>query len=364
LREALPVSRGGADPPTQPAWNLTNLGADRVWDEFGVRGANIVVGQADSGVQWDHPELLDAYRGQAEGHDGNWLDPWSDTAAPIDYNGHGTHTLGSVLGNTVGVAPDATWFACANLQRNLGNPARYLDCLQFLFAPYPQHGDPWRDGDPTRSAHVLNNSWGCPREFEGCDPTSLLPAVRALRAAGIFVVASAGNEGPECATIADPLALYDESFTVGAVDRLGRLARFSSVGPVTVDGSNRTKPDVLAPGVRILSAFPDSTYARVDGTSMAGPHVVGVVALMWSANPSLIGDIERTEAILAETARPYMGGVADLDAFANNEETQPVDLGSTCVIQTDLDIRPNDIAGFGLVDAYAAVERALAAPGA
>jgi subtilisin family serine protease len=121
---------------------------------------------------------------------------------------------------------------------------------------------------------------------------------------------------------------------------------------------------VLAPGVRILSAFPDSTYARVDGTSMAGPHVVGVVALMWSANPSLIGDIERSEAILAETARPYMGAVADLDAFANNEETQPVDLGSTCVIQTDLDIRPNDIAGFGLVDAYAAVERALAAPGA
>ncbi len=191
----------------QPDWNLTSMGADRVWKEFGVRGQGIVVGQSDSGVQFDHPELRDSYRGSAGVHDTNWLDPWYGSRAPYDAGGHGTHTLGSVLGNTVGVAPDATWIACANQYRNLGNPALYLDCMQFMLAPYPQDGDPFTDGQPARSANVLNNSWGCPEEFEGCDSLSLEPAVAALRAAGIFVVASAGNSGPACGTVTDPIAL-------------------------------------------------------------------------------------------------------------------------------------------------------------
>ena len=67
------------------------------------------------------------------------------TTSPVDYGGHGTHTLGSILGHTVGVAPDAEWYACANLQRNLANPALYLDCMQFMLAPYPQDGDPLLD---------------------------------------------------------------------------------------------------------------------------------------------------------------------------------------------------------------------------
>ena len=350
----LPQDRGGADPPSQPQWNLTMIGADRVWRELGVRGQGIVIGQSDTGVQWDHPELRDSYRGLDNGHDGNWLDPWSGTTVPVDANGHGTHTLGSALGNSVGVAPDATWFACANLQRNLGNPARYLDCLQFMLAPYPHGGDPFAAGDPTRSAHVLNNSWSCPRDLEGCDPTSLLPAARALRAAGIFVVASAGNEGPDCATITDPLPIYDETFSVGAVDESGQLAPFSSVGPVTADGSDRTKPDVVAPGVDVLSAYPESTYARADGTSMAGPHVAGVVALLWSANPDLIGDIDRTERILIESAQPFTDG--------NGSGTGINGLAAGCAAVVDLAARPNDLAGYGIVDAYAAVQRARSEP--
>ena len=78
----------------------------------------------------------------------------------------------------------------------------------------------------------------------------------------------------------------------------------SSGGPTQVEGE-RMKPDIVAPGVEVLSAYPGSTYSRADGTSMAGPHIVGVVALMWSANSDLIGDIDRTEQILTETARPY-----------------------------------------------------------
>ncbi len=237
----------------------------------------------------------------------------------------------------IGVAPEAEWFGCVNLARNLGNPARYLDCMQFMLAPYPQSGDPFKDGDPTRAAHVINNSWGCP-PIEGCDANALAPAVNALRAAGIFVVASAGNEGPRCGSVSDPIAIYDAAFSVGAVDRFGNIASFSSRGPVTVDGSGRIKPDILAPGVDVLSSLPGNAYGPNSGTSMAGPHVVGVVALMWSAQPKLIGDIHRTEQILIETARPYTG----LQGKCSNGG------------------RPNNDAGYGSVDAYAAVKAALA----
>ncbi|MFO7679315.1 MAG: S8 family serine peptidase, partial [Chloroflexota bacterium] len=129
IAEELAVPSVAAAAPAEPDWNLSNIGADRVWGEFGVTGAGIVIGQSDSGAEFDHPELLDSYRGQNNGsltHSGNWFDPWNGTTAPVDANGHGTHTLGTVLGNVVGVAPDAEWFACANLSRNLGNPALYL----------------------------------------------------------------------------------------------------------------------------------------------------------------------------------------------------------------------------------------------
>jgi subtilisin family serine protease len=218
----------------------------------------------------------------------------------------------------------------------MGNPAYYLDCMQFMLAPFPLHGDPFRDGDPTRGAMVLNNSWGCP-EIEGCDPNTLLPAVSALRSAGIFVEASAGNDGPACASIADPPALYAPSYTTGAIDSNGNLASFSSLGPVTIDGSRRIKPDILAPGVDVLSATPGGTYAAYPGTSMAGPHVVRVVALMWSANPALIGDIERTEAILDATAQPYQGPLPTCPEAGN---------------------RPSTASGYGILDAYSAVKMA------
>jgi len=323
--------------PTTPEWNLTQIRADQVWNEFGITGEGILVGQSDSGVQGNHPEFAQQYRGRKEGHDYNWFDPWNHSTQPTDIGGHGTHTLGSILGKNVGVAPGAEWIGCTNLARNLANPALYLDCMQFMLAPFPLGGDAFQDGDPLRGAHVLNNSWGCPIE-EGCDANALLPAVRGLRAAGVFVVASAGNEGSACSTVASPIALYDESFSVGAVDIERELADFSSRGPVTADESGRIKPDIVAPGVNVLSAYPNSSYEYNDGTSMAGPHIVGVVALIWSANPSLIGEIERTEQILTETTQPATGA--------------PEECG-------DATATPNNGVGYGLVDAYAAVERAL-----
>jgi subtilisin family serine protease len=206
--------------------------------------------------------------------------------------------------------------------------------MQFMLAPYPRNGDPFK-ADPSKAAYVLNNSWGCP-PLEGCDANALLPAVRNLRAAGIFVVASAGNEGPSCGSIRSPLALYDDAFSVGAVDSSGDIAFFSSRGPVTVDGSNRPKPDISAPGVDVLSSFPGGTYMTESGTSMAGPHIVGVVALMWSANPKLIGNIDRTEQILRATAQPA-----------------PSVSIAVCGGETN-------VYGAGIVDAYEAVKAALA----
>lgn len=333
-----PTAVGYAPAPSDPPWNITSIGADRVWRELGVTGQGIVVGQSDSGVEGSHPALSQGYRGRQGGDSYNWLDPWDGTTSPNDTGGHGTHTLGSVLGRDgIGVAPGAQWFGCVNLARNLANPALYLDCMQFMLAPHPQGGDPFREGDPGLAAHVTNNSWGCP-PLEGCDPASLAPAVNALRAAGIFVAVSAGNSGPRCGSVTDPIAIYDGAFTVGALSSSGDVAIFSSRGPVEVDGSGRIKPDIAAPGVDVLSSYPGASYQYLDGTSMAGPHVAGVVALMWSAQPKLVGDVERTERILIETARPYQG------------EMEGCFRGS----------RPNTAFGYGVVDAYAAVKAAMA----
>jgi len=319
-------------------WNIAMIGADKVWTEFNVRGEGIVVGQSDSGVDGSHPAIAKQYRGYNSGDDYNWFDPWDDTTSPNDEGGHGTHTMGTILGaDGIGVAPEAKWIGCVNLDRNLANPALYLDCMQFMFAPFPHGGDPFVDGDPTKAAHILNNSWGCP-EIEGCDPNALLVAADHLRDAGIFVVVSAGNDGPSCETVSAPLSLYDSVFSVGAVDQFGNMADFSNRGPVTVDGSNRIKPDIVAPGVEILSSLPEGTYGTKSGTSMAGPHLVGVVALIWSAQPALIGDIDATEQLIINTAQPFTGNTS-LGCFTGDV--------------------PSNAYGYGVVDVYAAVKQAL-----
>lgn len=336
--DSLAVMEGGDAAPTDVQWNVRMIGADRVWEEFGVRGEGIVIGQSDSGADLNHPALKETYRGNANGNDYNWFDPWNFRSSPYDNGGHGTHTLGTVVGQDgIGIAPGATWFACANLYRNLANPALYLDCMQFMLAPFPQGGDPFTDGDPTLAADVMNNSWGCP-EIEGCDPNALLAAATHLREAGIFVVVSTGNDGPDCSTVNAPLSLYDSVFSVGAIDRNGDIASFSSRGPVTADGSGRMKPDIVAPGVNILSSLPGGAYGQNSGTSMAGPHAAGAVALLWSADPTLIGDIDRTEQLLIETADPYTGST------------------SIGCFQGDV---PNAAYGYGVLDVYKAVKEVL-----
>lgn len=341
-------------------WNIREIGADRVWQE-GYTGQGVVVGDADTGVEWEHPALREAYlgwQGSVTGtvsHDYFWYDAWDGEAQPWDDHGHGTHTTGIMVGwegqNQVGVAPGARWIACRNMRHGIGNPGSYLSCMEFLLAPFPLDGDPLRDGEPARGAHVVNNSWGCPRQ-EGCLPDTLRQPVENLRAAGQMMVVSAGNAGPACGTVEDPPALYDAVLSVGAIASDDDAASFSSRGPVTVDDSGRLKPDLVAPGVNIRSAVPGG-YVLLPGTSMAGPHVAGAVALLWSADPSLAGDLEATADILRQTAERLTPDAVCPRGPGSLE-------GAVCTCGADgADTVPNNVYGWGQVDAWAALEMLL-----
>lgn len=319
--------------------NITYSNADKVWAKYGKAGEGIVVAGQDTGVEFDHPALLKQYRGNESdkiSHAYSWHDSIHKTTpantdgnrcgydleAPCDDGDHGSHTMGSIIGsdgdkNVIGMAPNAKWIACRNMDGGAGTPATYIECFEWLLAPYPYGGNPMVDGDPTKAAHIINNSWGCP-ESEGCSADEIAPSLAAMKAAGILVVVSAGNEGPGCGTIQDPPAWHSAlTLSVGAYDhRRGTIADFSSRGPSKIDGE--IGPDVVAPGVAIRSSVPGKKYAggfMWSGTSMAGPHVAGAAALLWSVRPELIGDITKTTEILkatatAKTSTESCGGVA------------------------------------------------------
>jgi subtilisin family serine protease len=339
----------GASPGTATRqgveWGINYVKAPAVWQQYNVRGQGIVVGGQDTGVQWDHPALKAQYRGwngtTAE-HNYDWHDAIGSTsrcpspAEPCDPLDHGTHTIGTMVGddgagNQIGVAPGAMWIACRNMDElGKGTPSTYTECFEFLLAPYPIGGNPLTDGDPSLGADIINNSWSCP-PAEGCSADTLRQVVENLRAAGVLVVVSAGNYGSACSSVIYPPAIYDASFSVGAVSYTGTLAPFSSRGPVMVDGSYRSKPDIVAPGVDVVSSVPDG-YAKKNGTSVAAPHVAGVAALLWSADPSLVGQIDDTEFVLTQTAQHV-----DSSACGDNGW-------------------PNNSYGWGYVDALAAIE--------
>jgi serine protease AprX len=358
----IPLPYGGDSTPVQGVQpNLAAVHADGAWD-LGVFGQGIIVAGQDTGYDWTHPALKPHYRGwdgQRADHDTNWHDAWDDGAVAFDDDSHGTHTMGTVLGddgagNRTGVAPGAQWIGCRNMRRGFGNPGAYAECTEFFLAPYPHGGDPFSDGDVRLAPHVINNSWGCP-DFEGCSPGTLAPAVEALRAAGIMVVVSVGNDGPACETAVAPPANYDAAFSVGAADNGRQIVGFSSRGPV----GDLIKPDVVAPGDYVRSSVPNGGYGYAGGTSMAGPHVAGLVALLWSADPGLIGDIDATERLICQTAVPR-----SVENLCTVEDDVPVGpfaalvYESTCACGGVTGV-PNNVYGCGFIDAVAAVRAAL-----
>lgn len=341
-----PADKTAAGPGTP--WGIEKVKAPTVWNQY-TRGAGIVVGIADTGVEWDHEALKPHYRGwdgAAADHSLSWHDAIINLPTPLDDNGHGTHVTGTAVGgegdNHIGVAPEARWIGCRNMENGVGTPARYLDCMEFMLAPFPPSGTFLADGQPELGADIISNSWGCtldgrPTAPEGCLPNTLTQAVAALRAAGILFVASAGNDGPRCGTAWDPPAYLDETFAVGAFNQSGSIATFSGRGPATADGSNRPKPDLAAPGVDVQSAALGGGYRSLGGTSMASPHVAGIAALLWATVPALSGQPEATEALLRMTATP------------RND--------ATCgVVIPD---RANNTWGWGEVEAFAATQAAL-----
>ncbi len=347
--------------------------APAVW-AMGYKGQGIVIASQDTGVQWDHPALQAAYRGLVTttmtntltastsmttgitttvNHVYNWYDAWGlqgrptrcaqDAQVPCDDHGHGTHTVGTMVGdNTVqggtllGMAPDAKWIGCRNMRNGDGTPASYTACFEFFLAPFPQGGDPFTDGRPELAPNIINNSWGCP-VTEGCDADSLRQVVETMRAAGQMVVASAGNDGPSCSSVKNPISMHDAVFSIGAHNSNGDIAGFSSRGPVIADGSGRPKPDLSAPGVSVVSAALGGGTTSLSGTSMASPHVAGAVALLWSAVPSLVGNIDLTEQILIKSAVPVPANGCGEGVSA---------------------IVPNNTYGYGRLDILAAVQEA------
>jgi len=298
---------------------ISYVRAPQIWS-LGYTGQGIIVAGADTGYRWTHAALKSAYRGwngTTANHDYNWHDSihsgsgscGANNPQPCDDQGHGTHTMGTIVGldgaNQVGMAPGARWIGCRNMNQGAGTPASYLECMEFFLAPYPVGGTT-SQGDPSKAPHVTNNSWGC-NAAEGCTtPNILLTGVANTRAAGILMEVSAGNSGSSCSTVVDPPSFYDPSFTTGALNTgADTVASFSSRGPVTVDGSNRIKPDIMAPGTSTRSSYntSDTTYSSLSGTSMAGPHVAGGVALLLSAFPSLAGNPDAIESRLTSSAK-------------------------------------------------------------
>lgn len=355
LRQRVPVSEGADVTPkallTLP-WGLEKINAPQAWAN-GVEGRGIVVAGADTGYQWDHPALKTQYRGwngTSADHAYNWHDAVHDTgsscgadsAQPCDDHDHGTHTMGTMVGtipagDVIGVAPQARWIGCRNMNAGWGTPARYIECMQWFLAPTDSAGN---NPDPSRAPDVINNSWGCVPS-EGCTTgEELRAAVNNVVAGGIFFVVSAGNSGSACSTIFDAPATYASSFVVAATSSSDALASFSSRGPVA--GASEVELDIAAPGVGVYSSARNG-YRDMNGTSMAGPHVAGVAALMMSVNPGLRGDPERVAFILRTTA------------VRTEDISDPNNAGCGGLTMDDW---PNWQAGHGRVDAWAAVSLA------
>lgn len=330
--------------------SLELVGAPDVWTN-GNTGEQIVIGGEDTGYQWDHPALINSYRGwdgaQAD-HNYNWHDSvhsgggvcGADSPFPCDDNNHGTHTMGTMVGddggtNRIGMAPGARWIGCRNMNQGDGTPATYTECFQWFMAPTDLND---QNPNPAMAPHVINNSWGCPPS-EGCtDPAVMQAVVENVRAAGIMVVVSAGNSGSSCGSVSSPAAIYDASFTVANTTINDTIAGSSSRGPVTVDGSNRPKPDISAPGTSIRSSIRNNNYAVFSGTSMSGPHVAGHMALLMAADPNLIGNIDELERITRDSALVL---------------TSTQDCGGTAGVS------PNNVFGYGRIQSDVAVNSLL-----
>ncbi|MEV4467309.1 S8 family serine peptidase [Micromonospora echinofusca] len=308
----VPEVTKGTDEKTVNAleWGIANINADDVWSQYGVKGAGITVANIDTGVQFNHPALVNSYRGNnGDGtfdHNYNWFRAAGSCAAPCDTNGHGTHTMGTMAGadgaNQIGVAPEVKWIAANGC---CPSDAALVTSGQWMLEPTDLNG---QNPDASKRPNIINNSWGT--TLPSNDPF-MEDVTLAWTASGIFGVWSNGNSGSACQTSGSPGSLVS-NYSAGAYDVNNNIASFSSRGA----GQNgEIKPNIAAPGVNVRSSIPGSGYASYNGTSMAAPHLAGAIALLWSAAPALVGDVTATRALLdnsaIDKADAQCGGTAD-----------------------------------------------------
>ncbi|MFF5180232.1 S8 family serine peptidase [Micromonospora sp. NPDC000316] len=342
----VPETVKGADEKTVNAleWGIANINADDVWSQYGVTGEGITIANIDTGVQFDHPALVNSYRGNnGDGtfdHNYNWFDAAGTcAAAPCDNDGHGTHTMGTMAGsagaNQIGVAPGVKWIAANGC---CPSDAALIESGQWMLEPTDLGG---QNPDASKRPNIINNSWGTrlPSNEPFMEDVTL-----AWTASGIFGVWSNGNSGSACQTSGSPGSLVS-NYSTGAYDVNNNIAGFSSRGA----GQNgEIKPNISAPGVNVRSSIPGSSYASISGTSMAAPHLAGAIALLYSAAPSLVGDVDATRALLngaaIDKADSQCGGTeADnnvygegrLDALALLDAAPTGDVGTLAGTVTD-----------------------------
>ncbi|MFZ5799348.1 MAG: S8 family serine peptidase [Thermodesulfobacteriota bacterium] len=279
-----------------PEWNLNAIRAPVLWSR-GHTGSGVVVAGMDTGVDALHPDIGPRWRGGAN----SWYDPNGEHPTPSDLNGHGTRTMGIMVGgdaggSAIGVAPGAQWIA-VKVFNDAGKASESAIHLGFQWLLDPD-GNPGTDDLPD----VVNISWGLVDEVNVCD-TLYQADIQALKAAEVAVVVAAGNSGSASATSLSP-ANYPESYSVGSVADTLLVAEDSSRGPSACDGS--IFPDIAAPGVNVRTTdltgggtVPYS-YAFVSGTSFAAPHVAGAMALLLSMAPQL--SVAELEDLLRQTA--------------------------------------------------------------
>ncbi|MBI3469702.1 MAG: S8 family serine peptidase [Planctomycetes bacterium] len=273
-----PVHIAAAQPTSRMTWGLRRLGIPGLWKQ-GLTGQGVRVGHLDTGVDGKHPAVKNRITGFMEfDFNGNRV-PGS---SPHDTDEHGTHTAGTICGGkaggmAIGVAPEADLFSGLVIEG--GNALlRVLAGMEWTLE---------------QQVRVLSMSLG----FRGFTPF-FLAVTRRLRQRGVLPVFAIGNEG--VGTSRSP-GNYAEALSVGAVDRNDTVAEFSSsirfnrpVEPI--------QPNVVAPGVGVVSAKPGGGVQSMAGTSMATPHVAGVAALLFQAKPG--ATVAQVEQAIQSTCTP------------------------------------------------------------
>lgn len=231
-------------------WGLALTGVPEVWKK--TKGAGVKVAVLDTGVAMEHPDLKNQI---IEARD------FTRSAFGVyDKQGHGTHCCGVIAAEengagVIGVAPESKLIVGKALGDDGSGQGR--DIANAI------------DWAVVVGARIISMSLGSP-----FDDIYIHAAVKRAVSKGVIVICAAGNEGQNTKHTNFPGAIKPESFTVAAIDKMGRVAEYSSSGP---------EVDVAAPGSDVLSCYPPSGYARLSGTSMATPFVAGVVALVLSA---------------------------------------------------------------------------------